>query len=110
MYRSTNVYYITSPPPPPPPTHTHMPKNDEPPPLEELSSDSVAPQPQSNQPNQSDTETTDFPIDHLTKLDDQLNRPKWVVPVRPDDDLERLLRAAIKLCREGTCMGLNVYQ
>ena len=43
----------------------------------------------------------DFPLDHLARLDEQLGRPKWVVPVRQDDDLERLLRASIKLCREG---------
>lgn len=52
---------------------------------------------------QQDADAIEFPLDHLAKLDDQLNRPKWVVPVRPDDDLERLLRAAIKLCREGEC-------
>ena len=43
----------------------------------------------------------EFPLDHLARLDEQLGRPKWVVPVRRDDDLERLLRASIKLCREG---------
>ena len=43
----------------------------------------------------------DFPLDHLARLDEQLGRPKWVVPVRQDDDLERLLRASIKLCKEG---------
>ena len=42
----------------------------------------------------------DFPQDHLARLDEQLSRPKWVVPVRHDDDLERLLRASIRLCRE----------
>ena len=43
----------------------------------------------------------DFPLDHLARLDEQLSRPKWVVPVRHDDDLERLLRASIRLCKEG---------
>lgn len=42
-----------------------------------------------------------FPLDHLARLDEQLGRPKWVVPVRQDDDLERLLRASIRLCKEG---------
>ena len=42
----------------------------------------------------------EFPLDHLARLDELLNRPKWVVPVRHDDDLERLLRASIRLCRE----------
>lgn len=43
----------------------------------------------------------DFPVQSLNALDEQLNRPKWVVPVRPGDELERLLKASIKLCREG---------
>ena len=43
----------------------------------------------------------DFPLDHLARLDEQLGRPKWVVPVRHNDDLERLLRASIRLCKEG---------
>ena len=81
-------------------------QNDEPPPLEEITSDSTpAPQPGPNDSTQPDSEVDDFPLEHLTKLDDQLNRPKWVVPVRPDDDLERLLRASIKLCREGGFIG-----
>ena len=72
-------------------------------------------QSQADQPGdagQQDAEAVEFPLDHLAKLDDQLNRPKWVVPVRPDDDLERLLRAAIKLCREGKgfpVLSVNVY-
>lgn len=49
----------------------------------------------------SDVADVGFPLDHLARLDEQLGRPKWVVPVRQDDDLERLLRASIKLCREG---------
>ena len=40
----------------------------------------------------------EFPLDRLSKLEEQLSRPKWVVPVRPGDDLEVLLRSAIKLC------------
>ena len=47
----------------------------------------------------------DFPLDRLTRLDEQLGRPKWVVPVRQDDDLELLLRASIRLCKEGECVG-----
>lgn len=77
-------------------------ESDEPPPLEELSGDSVtAGQSQPDQSGDGSQQDAEFPLDHLAKLDDQLNRPKWVVPVRPDDDLERLLRAAVKLCREG---------
>ena len=43
----------------------------------------------------------DFPLSSLARLDEQLSRPKWVVPVRAGDDLELLLRAAIKLCKAG---------
>lgn len=74
-------------------------QSDEPPPLEDVSGE--GPQPQCDPPSEVDPPESDFPLDHLTKLDDQLNRPKWVVPVRADDDLERLLKASIKLCREG---------
>ena len=53
-----------------------------------------------------------FPLEHLTRLDEQLGRPKWVVPVRQDDDLERLLRASIRLCKEGnfqhTCSCIHI--
>jgi len=42
-----------------------------------------------------------FPIGALEALDEQLNRLRWVVPVLPRSDLEQLLRASIKLCRDG---------
>ena len=42
-----------------------------------------------------------FPLDILASLDEQLNRPRWVVPVLPKSDLETLLEASIKLAREG---------
>ena len=42
-----------------------------------------------------------FPNGALEALDEQLNRLRWVVPVLPRSDLEQLLRAAIKLCRDG---------
>ncbi|XP_060591415.1 probable ubiquitin carboxyl-terminal hydrolase FAF-X, partial [Ruditapes philippinarum] len=43
----------------------------------------------------------DFPIQELTRLDEMINRPRWVVPVLPGGELELLLNASIKLCREG---------
>ena len=46
----------------------------------------------------------EFPLDRLAKLDEQLGRPKWVVPVRPRDDLEMLLRYSIKFCKESESM------
>ncbi|XP_053404353.1 probable ubiquitin carboxyl-terminal hydrolase FAF-X isoform X2 [Mercenaria mercenaria] len=43
----------------------------------------------------------DFPIQELARLDEMINRPRWVVPVLPNGELEVLLNASIKLCREG---------
>lgn len=43
----------------------------------------------------------DFPIQELARLDEMINRPRWVVPVLPGGELELLLNASIKLCREG---------
>ena len=47
-----------------------------------------------------------FPIGALDALDEQLNRLRWVVPVLPRSDLEQLLRASIKLCRDGRLQKL----
>ena len=41
-----------------------------------------------------------FPIDELQRLDEMLNRIRWVVPVLPKNELENLLDAAISLCRQ----------
>ena len=79
----------------------------EPPPLEDDSPPSLVEvegsgEPPSTKPVEDDSaQNSEFPIDSLTRLDEQLGRPKWVVPVRPGDDLEKLLVAAIRLCREG---------
>ncbi|XP_068731970.1 ubiquitin carboxyl-terminal hydrolase 9X-like isoform X1 [Montipora capricornis] len=40
-----------------------------------------------------------FPLAELSKLDEMINRPRWVVPVLPKGELEVLLEASIKLCR-----------
>ncbi|XP_051564646.1 probable ubiquitin carboxyl-terminal hydrolase FAF-X isoform X6 [Myxocyprinus asiaticus] len=42
-----------------------------------------------------------FPNTELAKLDDMINRPRWVVPVLPKGELEVLLEAAIDLCKKG---------
>ncbi|XP_010884632.2 probable ubiquitin carboxyl-terminal hydrolase FAF-X isoform X3 [Esox lucius] len=42
-----------------------------------------------------------FPHTDLAKLDDMINRPRWVVPVLPKGELEVLLEAAIELCKKG---------
>ena len=43
----------------------------------------------------------DFPHAELAKLDEMINRPRWVVPVLPNGELEVLLDAAIALCEKG---------
>lgn len=43
----------------------------------------------------------EFPIQELARLDEMINRPRWVVPVLPNGELEILLNASIKLCKEG---------
>ncbi|RWS11107.1 putative ubiquitin carboxyl-terminal hydrolase FAF-X-like protein [Dinothrombium tinctorium] len=43
----------------------------------------------------------EFPITELARLDDMINRPRWVIPVLPRGELEILLDAAIDLCRRG---------
>ena len=85
----------------------------QPPPLEEVTETTITSiddviNEEDTPSNQLPAVVEDFPIANLTRLDEQLGRPKWVVPVRPDDDLERLLRASIKLCREGECVCVCV--
>ena len=56
----------------------------------------------------------EFPINHLVRLDENLSRPEWVVPIRPGDDLEKLLRASIALCKQGKewnmCIQYGIVQ
>ncbi|XP_031549243.1 probable ubiquitin carboxyl-terminal hydrolase FAF-X isoform X2 [Actinia tenebrosa] len=42
-----------------------------------------------------------FPVAELAKLDEMINRQRWVVPVLPKGELEVLLEASIKLCKAG---------
>ena len=46
-------------------------------------------------------EEVEFSLPKLKQLDEQLGRPKWVVPVRARDELEMLIRGAITLTRQG---------
>ncbi|KAK6195512.1 hypothetical protein SNE40_000926 [Patella caerulea] len=48
-----------------------------------------------------DDQEADFPLVELSKLDEMINRPRWVVPVLPKGELEVLLEASIKLSKEG---------
>ncbi len=38
-----------------------------------------------------------FPLNDLIKLEEQLNQTRWVVPVLPDGELIKCLRAAVRL-------------
>ena len=42
-----------------------------------------------------------FPVAELGRLDDMINRPRWVIPVLPRGELEVLLDAAVALSRRG---------
>ncbi|XP_074657837.1 ubiquitin carboxyl-terminal hydrolase 9X-like [Tubulanus polymorphus] len=50
--------------------------------------------------NKEDVKVT-FPLDELDRLDDMINRPRWVVPVLPKGELEVLLDSSIDLCKKG---------
>lgn len=47
-----------------------------------------------------ETGDVEFPLAELAKLDEMINRPRWVVPVLPRGELEVLLDAAIDLCKK----------
>ena len=42
-----------------------------------------------------------FPHDLLAKLDEMVNKPKWIIPVLPKAELELLMDATIKLAKKG---------
>ncbi|XP_049729318.1 probable ubiquitin carboxyl-terminal hydrolase FAF-X isoform X6 [Loxodonta africana] len=56
---------------------------------------------QGDGPPQLEDEEPAFPHTDLAKLDDMINRPRWVVPVLPKGELEVLLEAAIDLSKKG---------
>ncbi|KAH8009740.1 hypothetical protein HPB51_019051 [Rhipicephalus microplus] len=45
-------------------------------------------------------EEEEFPLAELARLDEMINRPRWVVPVLAKGELEVLLEASIRLCRQ----------
>ncbi|XP_072369964.1 ubiquitin carboxyl-terminal hydrolase 9X [Scyliorhinus torazame] len=55
---------------------------------------------QGDAPPQLEEEEPAFPHTDLAKLDDMINRPRWVVPVLPKGELEVLLEAAIDLSKK----------
>uniref|UniRef100_A0A673M6M1 ubiquitinyl hydrolase 1 n=1 Tax=Sinocyclocheilus rhinocerous TaxID=307959 RepID=A0A673M6M1_9TELE len=56
---------------------------------------------QGDSPTPLEEEEPAFPHTELAKLDDMINRPRWVVPVLPKGELEVLLEAAMDLCKKG---------
>ena len=51
--------------------------------------------------NGSAEDIKEFPVQTLYKLDEMINRPRWVIPVLPGGELEVLLDASIKLAIAG---------
>jgi len=51
--------------------------------------------------NELDDIEVDFPLAELARLDEMINRPRWVVPVLHNGELEVLLDASINLCKQG---------
>ena len=45
-----------------------------------------------------------FPHDLLGKLDEMVNKAKWIIPVLPKAELEVLMDASIKLAKKGICI------
>jgi len=51
-----------------------------------------------------DDQEVEFPHVALERLDEMINRPRWVVPVLHNCELEVLLDASIALCKKGWCL------
>lgn len=51
-----------------------------------------------------------FPNDELGRLDEMVNRPKWVIPVLPNGELEVLIDASIKLAKKGKVLFYAIMQ
>ena len=61
-----------------------------------------APPPEYQQP--------EFPVAELARLDEMVNRTRWVVPVLPKSELEVLLDASIALCKRGRLDDLFIIK
>lgn len=55
-----------------------------------------------------DGQEPDFPHDEMARLDEMINRPRWVVPVLHNGELEILLDAVIELCKNGKVIFLTL--
>ncbi|XP_066519025.1 ubiquitin carboxyl-terminal hydrolase 9X-like isoform X1 [Hoplias malabaricus] len=85
-------------------SQTLLPQNQTPSPNSSNETSPVGPpeeQGQSDAQQAQGEEEPAFPHADLAKLDDMINRPRWVVPVLPKGELEVLLEAAIDLSKKG---------
>ncbi len=48
-----------------------------------------------------------FPLNDLIKLEEQLNQTRWVVPVLPDGELIKCLRASVRLAAQSKYFEKN---
>ncbi|XP_030636958.1 probable ubiquitin carboxyl-terminal hydrolase FAF-X [Chanos chanos] len=87
------------------PSQTPLPQNQTPSPNSSNEMSPVSPPEEQGQgdapPTLEEEEEPAFPHTDLAKLDDMINRPRWVVPVLPKGELEVLLEAAIDLSKKG---------
>lgn len=53
-----------------------------------------------------------FPLEDLLKLEEQVNRIRWTIPVLPGGELIKCLRAAVRLARESmsNCIRENHFK
>ena len=49
-----------------------------------------------------------FPMTDLIKLEEQLNQTRWVVPVLPDGELIKCLRAAVRLASQSKFLKMKM--
>ncbi|XP_051561998.1 probable ubiquitin carboxyl-terminal hydrolase FAF-X isoform X1 [Myxocyprinus asiaticus] len=85
-------------------SQTLLPHNQTPSPNSSNETSPISPpeeQGQGDAPPTQEEEEPAFPHTDLAKLDDMINRPRWVVPVLPKGELEVLLEAAIDLSKKG---------
>jgi len=51
-----------------------------------------------------------FPLNDLIKLEEQLNQTRWVVPVLPDGELIKCLRAAVRLAEQSKYTKIKIQK
>jgi ubiquitin carboxyl-terminal hydrolase 9/24 len=51
-----------------------------------------------------------FPLNDLIKLEEQLNQTRWVVPVLPDGELIKCLRAAVRLAAQSNSLEIIFFK